>query len=105
MSKAKPKSSPSSPAKGKDLESFRSAHDRSYIVPKKIQAGLEALGESWEYEAEFIRRCGLSTGDFAVYRDKFQDFSVETASVNGNRGKRVWAGTKAFASKLRAQIQ
>ncbi len=90
------------PAKGKDLEAFRASHDRSFIVPKKIQAGLDALGESWEYEAEFIRRCGLSTGDFAAYREKFQDFSVETASVNGNRGKRVWAGTKAFANKLRA---
>ena len=92
----------SQPAKGKDFEAFRASHDRSFIVPKKIQAGIEALGESWEYEAEFIRRCGLSTTDFSVYRDKFQDFVVETASVHGNRGKRVWCGSKAFANKLRA---
>ncbi len=100
MSRVKPKAS--QPAKGKDLESFRAAHDRSFIVPKKIQAGLDDLADSWEYEAEFIRRCGLSTTDFSVYRDKFQDFCVETASTNGNRGKRVWCGTKSFASKLRA---
>jgi hypothetical protein len=86
------------------LQAFRASHDKSFIIPARIKAGLEQLGESWEYEAEFIRRCQLSTGDFARFREDFLDFSVETGTLNGNRGKRVWAGSKAFAAKLREQM-
>lgn len=86
---------------GKDIEAFRAAHDKSFIVPKRIKDGLAALGDSWEYEAEFIKRCGVSQTDFAFYREHFADFYVETSGSTNKRGKRVWAGTKAFASKLR----
>jgi len=90
--------------KGKSMDAFRASHDKSYFVPRKIAAGLEALGESWEYEGEFIRRCQLSVTDFAAYRDQFIDFSIETPGTMGLRGKRVWAGTKAFAAKLREKM-
>jgi hypothetical protein len=92
-------------AGGKDLEMFRAAHDKSYIVPRRIKEGLAALGESWEYEGEFIRRCGISQTSFAAHREEFKDFFVETAGNNGNRGKRVWAGSKAFAAKLRETLE
>lgn len=83
---------------GKDFEAFRAAHDKSFIVPKKIREGLAKLGESWLYEAEFMKLCSLSQTDFAAYRDQFTDFYV---TVGGRTAKRVWAGTKAFANKLR----
>lgn len=86
---------------GKDLIAFRAAHDKSFIVPAKIRAGLESLGESWEYEAEFLRRCGLSTTDFSIYRDEFSEFWVQTG---GKSPKRVWAGTAKFAATLREMI-
>ncbi len=91
-------------SRGKDLESFRAAHDKSYIVPKRIKDGLASLGDSWEYEAEFIKRCALSQVDFAMYRDQFSDFYVETGGSTSSRNKRVWSGTKAFATKLRDSI-
>ena len=94
----------SKPAKGKDLEAFRSMHDKSFIVPKRIQEGLAALGDSWEYEADFIKRCAVSQTDFAAYRDRFAEFFLETGGSGGARGKRVWAGTKAFAKKLRESL-
>lgn len=87
--------------KGKDLGAFRAAHDKAYIIPRKIKAALAELGDSWEYESDFIRRCAMSSTDFARYRDQFAEFFVETRSSGGNRGKRVWTGTKAFAAKLR----
>lgn len=91
--------------KGKDLAAFRAAHDKGTIVPKRISAGLAELGDSWEYEADFIRRCGLSTTDFAAYREQFKEFYVETPRASGAaRGKRAWAGTKAFAKQLREAI-
>lgn len=89
-------------AKTRDFNEFRAAYDKSFIVPNKIRSGLASLGESWEPEAEFIRRCGLCTTDFARYRDEFMDHVVE---VPGKQAKRVWAGTKAYANKLRDTIQ
>lgn len=89
-------------AKGKDIEAFRAAHDKSYIVPKKVKEALAELGDAWEYESDFVRRCALSQTDFAAYRDQFSDFYVE---LGGRNPKRVWAGTKAFANKLRERMQ
>ena len=86
---------------GRGLTDFRAAHDKSFIVPAKIRAGLEALGESWEYEAEFLRRCGLSTTDFSIYRDQFVEFWIQTG---GKSPRRVWAGTVKFAETLREMI-
>lgn len=89
-------------AAGKTLDEFRAAHDKSYIVPKKIRDGLAALGDSWEYEVEFIRRCGLSVTDLAAYRDpEFTEFYLE---VGGRNPKRIWCGTKKFAEQLRALL-
>ena len=98
------KMTPPKKAGGKDLEMFRAAHDKSFIIPRRIKDALAALGDSWEYEAEFIKRCGLSQSDFALYRDQFTDFFIEAGHTHRTRGKRVWAGTKAFASKLRGAI-
>lgn len=92
------------PGGGKNLETFRAAHDKAYIIPARIKKGLAELGESWEYEVEFIRRCGLSQVDFADYREQFTDFYVDTGGSHRSRGKRVWAGTKAFAAKLREVV-
>lgn len=99
MSAKAPKSE--AKVKGKSVADFRAAHDKSYIVPKKIHEGLEALGESWEYEAEFMRRCGLSQTDFARYREQFEEFIV---TVGGKSMKRCWCGTKKLASELRQMV-
>ena len=85
-------------AGGKDLAEFRSAHDKSFIVPQAIKRGLEELGESWDYEQNFIKRCNLSLTDFSKYRDQFSEYFVE---IGGKSIRRVWAGTKGFAGKLR----
>jgi hypothetical protein len=91
-------------SKGKDFEALRALHDPSYIVPKKIKAGLESLGpDSWEYEEEFRKRCGISSPNtFAPFRVQFADFYVE---VPGKTLKRIWAGSKAFATKIRSTLQ
>ena len=90
--------------KKRGLDEFRAAHDKSFIVPQKIRAGLASLGDSWEYEMEFIRRCGLSTGDFAIYREPFAKHSIDVPASSGKATKRVWAGTISFATKLRAKL-
>lgn len=83
---------------GKSLDEFRAAHDKSFIVPKKIKEGLVTLGEGWEYEQDFQKRCGLSQTDFSQHRDGFLDFFFQ---VTGKNPKRIWCGTKTLANKLR----
>jgi hypothetical protein len=92
------------PASKRGLDDFRKAYDKSLIVPSKIKAGLADLGNAWESEAEFIRRCGVSQSEFGRYREPFlADHAVEVRG-RGSRDVRVWAGTKAFATKLRASV-
>lgn len=92
---------PAPAAKGKTLEEFRSAHDKNYIVPKKIKEALAKLGDSWEYELEFIKMAGVSTTDLMHFRDQFEAYIVQVKVAGASHKKNVWAGTPAFAAKLR----
>ena len=87
---------------GRTKDEFRAAHDKSFIVPKKIREGLDLLGDGWEYEVEFMRRCSLSTTDLSRYRDEFEDYIVNTG---GKNPKRVWTGSVEFAVELREMVQ
>jgi hypothetical protein len=94
----------SSKLKGKDLASFRQNFDKNVIMPAKIKAALAELGETWESEGEFVRRCGMSSTDFARYRDQFKDFYVDVRPP-GKNATRAWAGTVAFTNKLRESLK
>lgn len=96
-----PKSSKEKAGK-KGLQDFRALHDKNFLVPQRIKAGLDALGDGWEYEVDFVRSCGLSTTDFARFREQFEEFSVNVGSARSP--KRVWAGTKAMAAKMRDML-
>lgn len=82
---------------GRSIAEFRSAHDKDFIVPKKIRDVLKQLGNSWVYEGEFLKISGLSTTDLANYREEFLD----DHTVMVDRTKRVWCGTKSFTEKIR----
>ena len=85
---------------GKDLDAFRKLHDKNFKIPLRIKTGLAELGEAWEYESDFIKRCGVSNTDFAMFRDDFTPFWLEAKSDSRN-SKRVWCGTAKLATKLR----
>lgn len=89
------------PTKGKSLEDFRSVHDKNYIVPKKIKDALTKLGESWEYEIDFAKLADISITDLIRFREQFETHIVSVKINGGSSRKNVWAGTVAFASKLR----
>jgi hypothetical protein len=88
-------------ASGKSLEEFRSAHDKNYIVPKKIEDALKKLGDSWEYEIDFMKMAGVSTTDMVTFREQFENHIVAVKVNGSSHRKNVWAGTVAFAAKLR----
>ena len=84
----------------KSLEDFRAAHDRSYIVPNAIKAGLKRLGKrGWEYEDAFAREISVSLRDLSTYRGDFVDYIVVLRS-----GRRIWAGSPGFADELRGLL-
>lgn len=89
---------------GKTLADFRAVHDKNFVIPQKITKALEELGDSWEYELEFQKRAQLSVTDFAKFRDQFAEFWVDLPTDRTSRGKRVWAGTKTMATKLREMV-
>lgn len=99
--KTAPKQAATPRASGKSLEEFRSAHDKNYIVPKKIKDALTKLNESWEYEIDFIKLAGVSLTDLATFREQFDEHIVAVKVSGASHRKNVWAGTVAFATKLR----
>lgn len=88
--------------KGKDLAAFRASHDPSFIVPNAIRKALAELGDSWETETEFMRRAQLNPTKFALFREQFADFYVNVGT--DRQPKRLWAGTKGFAEKMRGTL-
>ena len=94
------KSVPKSSGAGRSLANFRSTYDKDTIIPAKIQAALTDLGESWEYESEFVRRLGIGYADLGNYRDRFADHIVFIRRDS----KRVWAGTVQLAVKLKEML-
>jgi len=87
---------------GKNLSDFRAAHDRSFIVPRKIESAIQKLGpDGWDYEVQFLKLAELSTTDLALFRDQFEDFTV---MVGGRNAKRCWCGSKELAKKLRLMV-
>lgn len=87
----------------KSLADFKAAHDKSFIVPAKIKTALAALGsDGWEYEADFNKAAGVSSNDLSAYRDTFAEHIVLIKA--GGKERRVWAGSKALAAKMREML-
>ena len=89
---------------GKTLADFRSTHDPDVVIPAKIKKALASMEsehpENWEYEADFLKRSGLSTTQLAHYRPQFDGHIVETT---GRNPKKVWFASKKVAEKARGE--
>lgn len=86
-------------SKAKTLDDFRQQHDKNFIIPARIKAGIAKLGVGgWEEEGPFQKANGISVTDGAKFRDQFAEFIVETGK------KRVYCGSKKLATKLREMV-
>mgnify|MGYP001574533519 CR=1 FL=1 len=84
------------------LADFRAAHDKGFIVPRKIREGLKALGSNgWRYESLFAHLAGVSLADLGNFRDAFADHIVEIK----RDGRRAWAGTPKLAKEMREMVR
>lgn len=91
----------------KTLADFNSEYDPDIRIPSQIRAGLASLlkegPESWEYEQDFLRRCGKGVGNsnITVYRPLFTKHIVEVKAQAGKNLKRVWFADVKVAAKAR----
>lgn len=94
--------------KGKTLEQFRAAHDRKLALKKRAEAAFKSLGNSWEYEGDFVKRAGMSISDWGAIRGDYADYTllVKASFGRGSNGstRRVMAGNPAFAKKLKESL-
>lgn len=88
---------------GRSIDEFKASYDKSYIVPGKIKAALQKLEHSWLYEVDFAKLAGVNLADLGAFRSAFEDHVVVLSGQD--RGKRVWTGTKAAATKMREMIR
>lgn len=92
-------------AKPKTLVDFRAAHDKNVIIPSKIRAALAAMlkegPENFEYEADFLRRAGVSNTDIGMFRSQFEKGHI--VEVGGRKMKRVWFADPKVARKARGE--
>ncbi len=94
-----------SKTKAKTVADFKSLHDDDVRLPAKIKEALTTLAaegpEAWEYEADFLKRAGVSTTQLATYRGQFEKFFVAVRDSRTKNEKRVWFGDSKVADKVR----
>jgi len=98
VAKDAPKAAPR--GAGKSFDEFRAQYDRDVIVPGKIRAALKALGNTWEYEANFARAAGVSSADLGSYRDQFAAYWVQVK----RDGRKVWSGSRNMVEQMRKVV-
>ena len=98
-----PKAAPTTKAIGRGLDEFRASFDKSHIIPSRVKAALESLGNAWMTELEFAKLAGVSIPDLSAYREPFEDHVVVLPGQH--KGKRLWAGTKATAARMREMVR
>ena len=84
-------------AKGRTLAEFRSLHDKDTITNNKVKAAIRQLGERWEYEADFVRRAGVSYTDLGHTREAYSGYWL----MLRREGKRVWSGSKEMITQMK----
>lgn len=90
-------------AAGRSLDEFRKSYDKGFIVPARVRQALADLGGGWLSEIEFAKLAGVSTMDLNAFREAFEEHVVVLGGQH--KGKRLWAGTKAAAAKMREMLR
>ena len=83
----------------RSISEFRQEYDKSFYIPKKIDAALKELGTGWLYESEFCKMAGVNPVDLGNFRDVYADHIVQL-----KEGRRAWAGKPSLAKEMREMI-
>ena len=103
MSKSEVKVSDAKAIKGAmSLAELDSRFNPNVIIPNRIQAALDQLGENAMENKDFKVLSGLGDKQLSDYAERFSDYTIEQR-LNG-RQTRIWCGTKAFAKSARERL-
>lgn len=89
----------------KSIEGLRAGHDKKVVNPRKVEATFAAMikaegRESYEYEADFMKRAGLANNDVGDMRKLFSKHVVVAAALNSKKADRnVWFADVKMAAK------
>ena len=85
---------------GRSEDEWTKLHDPNYIIPKRIEDGIKALGKGWLYEGDFLRLISISPTQLAAFRDRYADHVV---TLGGRNPRRAWWGCVKTAAKKRGE--
>lgn len=88
---------------GRSLTEFKEAYSKDHIVPTRIRAGLKELGDAWEYEMEFCRRCEVGIADMGNYR-QLEEFAPHWYQIRRD-SKRVWSGNPETIEAIKEMVK
>lgn len=87
---------------GRSPDEFQKEHDQSFIIPERVRTGLAELADTWEYEADFMKRIACNATMVSPYREQFSEHVIDIKPRAGrSHSKRAWCGTVKLANKLR----
>jgi glycine/D-amino acid oxidase-like deaminating enzyme len=92
--------------KAKTIADLRGAHDKKVVNPRKVEAALAAMlreggKENHEYEADFLKRAGITQHDAADVRRAFLKHVVIATGLNSKKASRnVWFADPKTATKV-----
>lgn len=88
------------PSDASRIDEFRKAHDKSYIVPTKVQAVVDSWlqDREWAYDSEMQAQCGIKNASdwkkFAKENEMFEHLILSAG------GKLIWAKNEAYRDTL-----
>ncbi len=84
------------------LEDLDKQYNPNVIIPARIRAGLEKLGDHAMTAMNFQREANVTTVQLAQFSELFEKHQVIVR--DGGKPKTLWCGTEAFARKVRERL-
>jgi hypothetical protein len=90
------------------LADFAAEYNPDVRIPAAIKSALASLREegpeAWEYDMDFVRRCGPGVGNtnMSNYRGQFEKHQVKVR-IKGKNEKIVWFADIKVAAKARGE--
>lgn len=94
--------SPKKIATAMSLADLDKRFNPNVIIPTKIKAALDKLGDAAMVSTDFSKFADVSILQLAQFAEEFEDYQIIVK--DGGRSKTIWCGTKTFATKARERL-
>lgn len=84
------------------LDDLDTRYNPNVIIPAKIKAALEKLGDSAMLADDFRKLAEVGIAQLAQYATQFEDFQIVVR--DNAKPKTLWCGTAKFAAKAKERL-